>query len=316
VDVLTTVDQSRIERHLEADEYFWLDLHAPTDDELSRVGELLGLHALALEDTRELGQRPKVDVYDDHVLVVFYTAKILDADPDCVARALEVHVYVSGDFVMTVRREECELLDRLHETLAPEETEEEDYLVYRLFDTLTDAWYPAVGAIESEIDALEAQVLARTRREQLSSIYRKRQEVRDHHRLMADQRDQFKPAAEAIRSLAGLSRGAREYLRDVGDHLAQLAGEFQRQNDDLMALAQTYFNANADRLNAVATRLTVFGTLFLSWTLVTGFFGQNFDWLVTHVESAGDFLVFGVGGLVVPTVALLTLFWVKRHDWF
>ena len=29
-----------------------------------------------------------------------------------------------------------------------------------------------------------------------------------------------------------------------------------------------------------------------------------------------DFLIFGVGSLVIPTVILLTLFWVKRRDWF
>ena len=70
------------------------------------------------------------------------------------------------------------------------------------------------------------------------------------------------------------------------------------------------------RLNAVATRLTVLGTLFVLWTLVTGFFGQNFGWLVDHVSSGSDFLIFGVGSLVIPTVILLTVFWVKRRDWF
>ena len=58
------------------------------------------------------------------------------------------------------------------------------------------------------------------------------------------------------------------------------------------------------------------GTIFVTWTLVTGFFGQNFEWLVTHVESGSDFLIFGIGGLVVPTVVLGALFWRKRRDWF
>jgi magnesium transporter len=66
----------------------------------------------------------------------------------------------------------------------------------------------------------------------------------------------------------------------------------------------------------VATRITILGTLFVLWTLITGFFGQNFQWLVDHVESRSDFLMFGVGGLLLPTVILLTLFWFKRRDWF
>ena len=315
MDVLTRLDDDTIRAHVEHGEFFWLDLHKPTEEDLGDLGELLGLHAMAMEDTREFNQRPKVDVYDKHVLVVFYTARVNDDDGP-VAAPIEVHVYVSGDFIVTVRREACDLLDRLHTGLRAEGTDVEDYLVYRIFDTLTDAWYPVIAAIETRVDALESEVLDRARREQLGQIYRLRQEVREHHRLLADQRDHFRPAAEAIRNLAGLSRSAREYLRDVGDHLSQVTGEFQRQNDDLLSLASTYFNANADRLNRVATRITIAGTLFLVWTLVTGFFGQNFGWLVDNVTTKGDFLLFGVGGLLVPTVALLTLFWVKRRDWF
>jgi magnesium transporter len=315
MDVLTSVDRDAISAHVERDEFFWLDLHTPSEEELGRLGDLLALHAMAMEDTREFGQRPKVDIYEQHVLVVFYTSRV-NGDEGRVAEPVEVHVYIAGDFVVTIRREACDLLDRLHDNLGAQGTEDEAYLVYRIFDTLTDAWYPVIGAIEDRLDALEAEVLDRARREQLTLIYRLRQEVREHHRLLAEQRDHFQPAAEAIRNLAGLSRGAREYLRDVGDHLAQVTGEFQRQNDDLMSLASMYFNANADRLNRVATRITIAGTLFLVWTLVTGFFGQNFEWLVSNVSTKTDFLVFGLGGLLVPTVALAVLFWVKRRDWF
>jgi magnesium transporter len=316
MEVLTDIDRERIAGQLERRRFFWLDLNAPDPAELERVGDLLDLHPMAMEDTREFGQRPKFDVYENHVLVVFYTATVAEGERDPVAEPIEVHVYVSGDFVITIRRQECDLLDRLHSALEPEDTAAEDYLVYRIFDTLTDAWYPVIAAIEAQVDALEGVVFQRARREQLSRIYRLRQEVREHHRLLTGQRDHFEPAAEAIRNLAGLSRGSKEYLRDVGDHLAQVTGEFHRQLEDLMSLAQTYFNANADRLNVTATRLTVVGTLFVLWTLVTGFFGQNFGWLVKNIESVHAFLIFGAGGLLVPTVVLGTVFWVKRRDWF
>ena len=315
MEVLTDVDGPRIQSLLERDHFFWLDLHEPTTEALTRVGEMLGLHPMAMEDTREFGQRPKVDAYESHVLVVFYTGRRTGGD-DPVAEPIEVHVYVSGDFIVTVRRAECDLLDELHSDLIPEDTEAEDYLVYRIFDSLTDAWYPVINAIETHVDRLEGEVFERARRYQLSRIYRLRQEVRAHHRLVSEQRDHFEPAMEAIRNLAGLTRGSKEYLRDVGDHLAQISGEFHRQIEDLMSLASTYFNANADRLNETATKLTVVGTIFVTWTLITGFFGQNFAWLVKHVESGSDFLIFGIGGLVLPSIALGTLFWVKRRDWF
>ena len=65
---LDSVDAKEIERLLSASEFFWLDLDDPSEDELTQVGSLLGLHELALEDSREFGQRPKLDVYSGTAL--------------------------------------------------------------------------------------------------------------------------------------------------------------------------------------------------------------------------------------------------------
>jgi magnesium transporter len=308
MDVLTAVDPDRIEADRASGHEFWIDLAQPSDEEIEQLGALLGFHPVAIEDTREFGQRPKVDVYDDHVLLVFFTAR-LAADARVVP--VEVHVYIAEGFLITVRRETCVALDELQNRVE----ELYEHPVYKILDALTDAFYPVIEQLETRIDALEEDVLTRPRREQLSAIYRLRQEVREVGRVTAVQRDQFQAASDDLMRLIAIPDAA-EYLRDIGDHLAQVAGELHRQSEDLSALTSTYFNANSDRLNMVATRATIGGTLFVLWTLVTGFFGQNFGWLVGHIESRNNFLIFGVGSLVVPTVILVTLFWVKRHDWF
>ena len=308
MDVLTAVDTDRIAADRQSDHPFWLDLVDPSDNEVQRLGEMLGFHPVAVEDTREFGQRPKVDVYPDHVLLVFYTARLAH---DAAITPIEVHVYVTKGAIVTVRRDDCQLLDdlrvRAHEI--------HEHPAYEILDTLTDAFYPVIEELERRVDTLEGEVLARTRREQLTTIYRLRQEVRELGRITAIQRDQFQTRSDDLMRLIRFG-DAGEYLNDIGDHLAQVAGELFRQNEDLAALTSTYFNANSDRLNAVATRITILGTLWVLWTLVTGFFGQNFGWLVDHVNTETDFFLFGLGSLVIPTVILLTLFWFKRHDWF
>src|SRR5687767_13020016 len=176
MEVLTDVDEERTRALLERGEFFWMDLYAPGEEAFARLGDLLALHPMAMEDTREFGQRSKVDAYERHLLVVFYTARRTGGD-DPVAEPIEVHVYVSGDFIVTVRQEACDLLDDLRDELLPEGTEAEDYLIYRIFDTLTDAWYPVIAAIEQRVDGLEGEVFERARRDQLARVYRLRQEV-------------------------------------------------------------------------------------------------------------------------------------------
>jgi magnesium transporter len=317
MEVLERVDHDRIAQLRERDEFFWLDVTGPSPDEIKMLGELLGLHPVAIEDTVEFDQRPKLDSYGDHLLFVFYTVRKGRNTGEGLFEPVEVHIYISGGFVVTIRRAECTQLDALHHELDTADSEAEDYIVYKVFDVLTDAFYPIIDVLEERIDALESHVLlSRPSREHLAEIYRLKQRVHDLSRRVVPQRDRFTTGSDAILELPGLARGTREYLRDVGDHLVQIASELHRQQEDLTALTATYFNANANRLNAVATRLTIGGTFFLIWTLVTGFFGQNFGWLVRNIDTRHDFYLYGVSALVIPTVIIGTMFWVKRKDWF
>jgi magnesium transporter len=317
MEVLERVDRARIAELRERDEFFWLDLTGPSPDEIKLLGELLGLHPVAVEDTVEFDQRPKLDSYGNHLLFVFYTVRKGRNTGEGLFEPVEVHIYISGGFVVTIRRAECTQLDALHHELDTADSKAEDYIVYKVFDVLTDAFYPIIDLLEERIDALESHVLlSRPSREHLAEIYRLKQRVHDLSRRVVPQRDRFVTGSDTILELPGLARGTREYLRDIGDHLVQIAGELHRQQEDLTALTATYFNANANRLNAVATRLTIGGTFFLVWTLVTGFFGQNFGWLVKNIDTRHDFYLYGVSALVIPTVIIGTLFWVKRKDWF
>jgi magnesium transporter len=313
MEVLTEVDRGRIEALRGRDEFFWLDLVSPTDGDLDVAGELLGLHELALEDTREFSQRPKIDRYPDAVLLVYWTAHV--ARDGARVEMVEVHLHISGGFLFTARRAPFPELDALHGMLVPQGTQAEEYIIYRVLDVLTDALFPVIDHLEERIDRLEEMVLHDTQRHQLGEIYWMKQEVLTVQRRFTSQRDQFGSASEAILDLPGLTHGSRAYLRDIGDHLAQVTGELYRQTDDLAALTSTYFNANANRLNRLVTRLTVLATFFLIWTLVTSFFGQNFGWMVRRIDSFEAFLIYDGIGLVIPTLAAAVYFWRRRREW-
>ncbi len=313
MDVLTSVDEARCSELRRDDRFFWLDLVDPEPAELAALGELLGLHALAVEDTREFGQPPKLDHYGDHVLLVFYTARECVED-ERIFEPLEVHVYVSGGFVVTVRQHPFAPLDALHDRLDAAMSEED--AVYRILDTLVDALLAVTDRVEVRVDALEAAVLERAEAAHVKAIYRLKQEVRDIERRAFQQHARFDGDIEAILALDGFQAGQRRYLNDVRDHLEQASGALTRQMEDLHMLTETFFNANSQRLNVVVARLSIIAAFFFVWTLVTSFFGQNFGWLIRGIDSRADFLLFGIGGLVVSTLLAAAVLWWRRRDLF
>jgi magnesium transporter len=123
--------------------------------------------------------------------------------------------------------------------------------------------------------------------------------------------------------LATIERGARNtgllpYFRDVHDHLVLVNEEVAAQRDLLatvleanMAVISVEQTKVSVQQNATIEQLTILATVFLPLTFVTGFFGQNFGWLVDHVNKEWDFVVLGLGGLLLPCIALFI--WIRRQ---
>ncbi len=295
---------------IDAKTYFWLDLISPEEADLERVSELLGLHPAAVEDSREWEQLPRMDDYDDHALLIFFTARETD---DGEAEPVEVHLYLSGSWIVTVRR--CRTaLDAQREWIAGHECDE-DQVLYHVLDALADGWDPVIEQLDKRVDAVEEQVLERPRQEHLRGIYRLKQEVGELLRRAQPQHIGFTPAMESINDVPGLSRSSRAWLRDVDAHLDSITSDLRRLADDLGSMTGTFFNANANRLNQLATKIAVGSMFFLVWTLVTGFFGQNFQYLTDHIDSKGAFFAYELGALFLPTIVLAIVLYRRRKDW-
>jgi magnesium transporter len=127
-------------------------------------------------------------------------------------------------------------------------------------------------------------------------------------KVITPQRDMFARAGDDIISLPGLQPGTRDYFRDVYDHLIRISDLIDSYRDLLTGAMDVYLSTASNRLNAIMKQLTIIATIFLPLAFVTGFFGQNFGWMVEHVDSLTAFLPLGGGGLLVPAVALLVYF--------
>jgi magnesium transporter len=292
MQVLDTVDAEAIRALHERGEFFWLDLQNPTDAEVDLLGNLLGIPPLAIQDTKEFGQRPKIDDYGQRVLVVFYGAQGGDL--------VEVHVHVSGDEVVTVRRQPCAHLGAARELAAARTAHTEQELVYRILNALADSLRALADQYSAEVQHLEDVAFERPTAAERRRMSQLRSELFRLQQIVVPQRDLLGRGGDLLESLPGLERdAARHRFRDVHDDLVLTVNEVEYLRD-LLAEAVNVL------LNQMAGRLTVVATFFLPLTFATGFFGMNFGWLVDHIDSAAGFFLLGLGSMAV-TVLLATL---------
>ena len=306
--MLDTIDEHAIDELTARGEFFWLDLVDPSEQELNALAQRLGWHPLALEDTREFGQRPKIDRYGDHMLLVFYGARAIGHDAPSM---IEVHLLVSGDWVVTVRRGQADPIDALRRRTTEDPAPDEQFVVYRILDTLTDSFFPLLEAIDDEIDELEDAIVLSPDDAQLQRVFHLKRSLVTMRRIVTPQRDLAARTLDELHELPGLDPGTHDYFRDVYDHLIRVSDMVDSYRDLLTSTMDVYLSTVSNRLNVVMKQLTLVATIFLPITALTGFFGQNFGWLVRHVDSFWAFAVFGVGGAALSCVILYT--WFRRN---
>jgi len=292
--------------------FVWLGLFEPGAEELAQVRAAFGLHELAVEDAQNIHLRPKIENYENDVrLVILRTARYDDDEEE--VQFGNIAIFVAPTFVITVRQG---MPSKLHEARQRLEQRPElltagsSSALWAILDEVVDDYAPVVAGLERDIDEVEATVfsgsVAPTER-----IYSLRSEATDFYRAV---HPLLAVVATVERTTA--APDLLPYLRDVQDHLLLVDEEVAAQRDLLgtvlqanMAVLSVEQTKVGVRQNSTMEQLTILATVFLPLTFITGFFGQNFAWLVRHISSYTAFIIYGLGGLVVP---LALLFWWMR----
>jgi magnesium transporter len=306
------IDRASVESRLTSGEFFWLDLHAPGEAEVALLRNVFGFHPLAVEDSEHFRQRPKLEDFGDVVFLVVYGAAP-EPDED---RLVELHCFYSERVLVTVRKDEAPACDRVRELYArrPAGPTRPIVLLYRLLDALVDSFFPALDDIDERFRTLEDRLLLEPRAEELEEVYALRRRLAGLRWAVGPQRDLVGQILSGARDLPGLDGEVRRYFRDVHDHLIRIAEQIDMERDLLMGAMDVYLSNASNRLNAVMKQLAVIATIFLPLTFITGFFGQNFDWMVEHVGSWQAFILLGLGLQAAALAVLLAYF--RKRGWF
>ena len=324
---------------LAAGEFFWLDLTIETGDGDGAIGilrDVFKFHPLAVEDAEHFGQRPKFDDYDDYGYMVVYGAGGEEGPQ-------EIHIFISAGFVVTLHHGTCPSLDSVHTRIARHHlakvgtaTAPDDeasgtrtatgaldrgmdsgrlavVVVYLVVDALTDSFFPVLSSFDDKIDDLETAILARPTEAQLGEIFAMKRRLLRIRKVVGPQRDMFAGVTAGVTELPGMNEEGERYFRDLYDHLIRIGDMVDGYRDLVSGVMDTHLSTVSNRLNVVMKQLAVIATVFLPLTFLTGFFGQNFSWLVARIGSFATFVGVGIGLEVVAVALLMLLF--RRRGW-
>jgi magnesium transporter len=310
--VLEAADLDQVSALLKAQRFFWLDLHDPGPDELAKLSQLLHLHPLTVDDVSTFSERPKREHFEGYINLVVYGVDEHAAEGERLLR--EVHMLISGDWVVTLHPTPFGVLDTLRERIRGEPPRREQALVFEILDTIMSSYVPVLDRIDDAIDEIEQEMVVQPREESLQRIFSLKRDLIAMRRVVTPMRDFFARDSDEITRLPGMEPDDRLYFRDVYDTLVRTSELIDSYRDLLSGATDMYLSTVANRQGEVSKQLTIIATIFLPLTFLTGFFGQNFAFLTGRVEeTTWSFFVLGLGLLFASVVGFLIFF--RRRGW-
>jgi magnesium transporter len=266
------------------DGFVWIGLHEPDEEQLTSIGEVFGLHELAVEDAVHAHQRPKLERYDDMLFMVLKTVCYRGADrtgsESEIVETGEVMAFVGHDYVITVRHGEHSGLRDVRRRL---EADPEQLalgpaaVLHAVADHVVDSYLEVTEAIEDDIDEMETEVFSPKSAIDSEQIYVMKREVLELRRAVVPLATPLRKLTEGYSSL--VPHDVRSYFRDVDDHLVTVVERVAGFNELLTTLVDAALAKITMQQNNDMRKITSYAALITVPTMIAGIYGMNFEYM-------------------------------------
>lgn len=286
----------------------WIDIADPDEAAFEKVGRLIPLPPLAVEDCLHFPQRPKLDAYHDLSFAIWVLPE-MTRDDGIVSH--EIDIFLGEEHLVTAHRTDIPALSRVSDHADAHLARGVEWTVHAILDAAVDEVFPIVDAVADELEELEDLILADARPEHLQRLYTAKRTLVALRRIVSPERD-------VVRSLARLEAfvepDAYMYFDDIGDHLARLGDAIETYRDVANGTMDLFLSAQSNRLNGIMKQLTVVATIFMPLTLISGIYGMNV--LRGMWPPADAAWSFGAVIAVMAVIAVWMVLFFRRKDWW
>jgi len=286
----------------------WVDVTDPTEEDFGVVAAQFHFHPLAMEDARKQNQRAKMDEYDGYLFITMrgYAPSSTDGTDDQAARQ-EIDAFLGPRYLVTFHRGECTPIadTRSRWTKRPGRIPDEPaFLLYVLFDTVVDGYFPVMDALDEAIDAVEDAAFTSWTGSDVASALPLKRRLLFMRRVLAPMRDL---ANSLLRTdLELIPASTRVYFQDVYDHTLRLLEQVDLNRDILTSALDAHLAQTSNHLNLVMKTLTSLSAILMTLALIAGVYGMNFRYMPELGWRYGYFAA--LGAMVAIAIALAAYF--------
>jgi magnesium transporter len=290
----------------------WVNIDGIHDIEtIDKIGNFFGLHKLTLEDILSVGQRAKIDEYDEYLYVVLRMFNFVKEED--VVDDEQVSFVMKGNMLISLQEREGDVFNHVRNRIRDGKgnvvKKNSDYLLYALLDSIIDYYFLILENLGEKIDAQEDILFKNSNDSDLRKLY-------DLKREILHLRRSIYPIREMVNGLDKLdekkiSPENKIFIRDLYDHTIQIIENIEVLRDMISSITDLHMNNLSYKMNNVMKVLTIIATIFIPLTFIVGIYGMNFE---NMPELSWKYGYFGVMFFMF-LIALSMIYYFRNKRW-
>lgn len=286
----------------------WVDVEAPTLEDLKFLHERYEINNLLLEDTMDPNHLPK---YEEDGNVKFFLLrestelerKNLNTISDI---STKIGIFLVENTIITIHRmktrsitETKKNVSLIQEDVTPQQiTLMIAILIMKSFDDESLSLFETMDNIENEIFLKNTNHTSQIRR-----LYKLKRKSGLNSRVLVISTD-------AIDKFKLLNLQDSEIV-DLKDKHKDVVADFDHLNIQITNLISMFLALSDQKANQVMKVLAIYSVYFLPITFIAGVYGMNFDNMPELHHKYGYYLTLGA----MATVVISTFIYVRRKQW-
>lgn len=284
---------------------------------IEKLGTHYSLHSLVLEDILNTEQRPKMDVFDDQVFIVLkiqtYNNKTRMIEVE------QISIVLGKNHVITFQERESIIVEtirkRIRSNLGRVRKASADYLSYTIIDAIVDSYFKVLEGIGEEIEIIEDEVVRSPDAMTMQKIHFLRKEIIFLRKSVWPLREIINRLDRDESSL--FKKTTKIYLKDLYDHTIQVIETVETYRDIISGMLDLYLSTINNKMNEIMKILTVFASIFIPLTFITGIYGMNFnpEKSPLNMPELNWYLGYPFALGLMSAISIAIIIYFKRKKW-
>jgi magnesium transporter len=287
----------------------WLDVIAPTEEDLQFLHERYHINEMLLEDTIDPNHLPKYEEVDQ--VKFFLTRESTDLERRALNNISDISsklgIFLVPGLIITTHRAQSKSINKVYEELLKEKPDNitRDRLALRLALKIIKTFDDESNTLLEIMDAIENEIFLKNTNQtnQIRRLYNLKRKSGLNTRIL-------NISAEWITKFKNLDLQEVEVM-DLLDKQKDVIADFDHVNAQTVNLISMFLALSDQKANQVMKLLAIYSVYFLPITFIAGIYGMNFDNMPELHHKNGYYFTLGLMLLIV----VITFIYMRRKRW-